>query len=184
MCFSQLPKGPRVPSDLTLRPQCRGSVCVLYIHRVAVPCFSPPPMLRRNAAQTELLLSWQIGHGAGEEAGSNLAHSGQRALACSPKLMAFFSYQEPLDQAPRRKTHHLMTACRSGISLVDVSLSSRFQNKREKFCRRYESTYELKWNSAVPVVSLCVVSRVSEPPQPHHPPRSPFCMERRPTVTP
>lgn len=40
-------------------------VCVCYC-----VCFSPSSILRWNVAQTELLLSCQIGHGAGEEAGT------------------------------------------------------------------------------------------------------------------
>lgn len=52
---------------------------------VLLCAFVSSSILRWNAAQSELLLSCQIGHGAGE-GGGDMAHSGQRARACSMEL--------------------------------------------------------------------------------------------------
>lgn len=75
-------------------------------------------ILQWNVAPSALLLSWQIGHSAGE-GGGDYAHSGQHARACSAELLtAQCGAAEPVSQFVDRNMQYHSSMCEFRFPLV------------------------------------------------------------------
>lgn len=96
---------------------CRFVIYVVFC--VLLCALVSSSILQWNVAQSALLLSWQIGHGAGEGGGDE-AHSGQRARACSAELLiAQRGAAEPVIQPDKCNMELQSSICKFRLPLAE-----------------------------------------------------------------